>query len=151
MLKVYNKNTGACFTPFSSVSVVDIEQVNVSWVKYINFKILAKCVEWKDEAQISVMPHDKTCLFYILKMKKYPSFSSICLKLAEKWYFTYTNLQFKEPAGTFYQNSQVKMTVIKFLKFKTSFSLKTWRLVLSRNKVDCWYLQMFISRLKDKH
>ena len=45
MFKVYNKNTGACFTPFSSVSVVDIEQVNVSWVKYINFKILAKCVE----------------------------------------------------------------------------------------------------------
>ena len=36
--KVYNKNTGACFTPISSVSIVDIEQVNVSCVKYINFK-----------------------------------------------------------------------------------------------------------------
>ena len=45
MFKVYNKNTGACFTPFSSVSVVDIEQANVSCVKYINFKLFAKCFE----------------------------------------------------------------------------------------------------------
>ena len=41
MFKIYNKNTGACFTPFPSVSIVDIEQVNVRCVKYKNFKLLA--------------------------------------------------------------------------------------------------------------
>ena len=75
MFKVYNKNTGACFTPFSSVSIVDIEQENVSCVKYINFKLLAKCLEWKDEAQISVIQRNKICLYYVLKMEKFPNFS----------------------------------------------------------------------------
>ena len=50
MFKVCNKNTGACFTPFSSVPIVDIEQENLSCVKYVNFKLLVKCLESKDEA-----------------------------------------------------------------------------------------------------
>ena len=45
MFKVYNKNTGACFTPFSSVSIVEIDQVNVICVKYVHFKLLVKCLE----------------------------------------------------------------------------------------------------------
>ena len=33
MIKVNNKNTTTTsFTPFSSVSIVDFEQVNVTWV-----------------------------------------------------------------------------------------------------------------------
>ena len=84
MLKVYNKNTGACFTPFSSVPIVDIEQENLSCVKYVNFKLLVKCLESKDEAQISVIQCNKICLYYVLKMEKFPSFSSICLILVEK-------------------------------------------------------------------
>ena len=84
MFKIYNKNSGACFTPFSSVSIVDIEQENLSFVKYINFKLLVKCLESKDEAQISVIQFNKICLYYILKMEKFPSFSSICLILVKK-------------------------------------------------------------------
>ena len=71
MFKVYNKNTGACFTPFSSVSIVDIEQENLSCVKHINFKLLVKCLESKDEAQISVIQCNKICLYYILKMENF--------------------------------------------------------------------------------
>ena len=104
------KNT--VFTTFSSVSIADIEQVNVSCVKHINFKLLAKCFEWKGEAQISVIQRDKICFNYVLKMKKFPSLGGICVKLIKKWYFTYAIIQFKKPVRIFDQNSQGKMTVI---------------------------------------
>ena len=35
----YNKNTGAFFTPFSCVSIVKFEQVNVSWVSLFCLKL----------------------------------------------------------------------------------------------------------------
>ena len=35
MFKVNNKNTRAYFTPFSSVSTVELEQVNVRWVEVL--------------------------------------------------------------------------------------------------------------------
>ena len=42
MFKVSNKKCkiSTCFTPFSSVSVVDFEQVNVSWVMFWEHNIM---------------------------------------------------------------------------------------------------------------
>ena len=39
MFKVNNKNTRTYFTPFSSVSIVDFEQLNISWVMDIKLKL----------------------------------------------------------------------------------------------------------------
>ena len=121
IFKVYNKNTRTYFTPFSSVFIIDVEQIILYWDKinkiFFNFHLIYFNLFWLDTEQHGTHWLGKIKICYILYFEwnngqcVYPKCHFVFLT---NWEANFKNLWL---SFVFYHSFKYLLTIFIFNRF----------------------------------